>query len=38
MVKSDIEIARKANMKPIIEVAKKAGIPQDAVLQFGTQG
>ena len=35
MVKSDIEIARKANMKPIIEVAKKAGIPQDAVLQFG---
>ena len=35
MVKSDIEIARKANMKPIIEVAKKAGIPEDAVLQFG---
>ena len=35
MVKSDIEIAREANMKPIIEVAKQAGIPEDAVLQFG---
>ena len=35
MVKSDIEIAREANMKPITEVAAKAGVPEDAVLQFG---
>ncbi len=35
MVKSDIEIAREANMKPIIEVATNAGIPSEAVLQFG---
>ena len=35
MAKSDIEIAREATMKPITEVATKAGIPMDAVLQFG---
>ncbi len=35
MVKSDIAIAREANMKPITEVASKAGIPNDAVLQYG---
>jgi len=34
-VKSDIEIARDARMQPIIEVAKKIGIPEDAVLNYG---
>ena len=35
MAKSDIEIAREATMKPITDVAVKAGIPAEAVLQFG---
>ncbi len=35
MVKSDIEIAREATMRPIAEVAQKAGIPADALLQYG---
>jgi formate--tetrahydrofolate ligase len=34
-VKSDIEIAREASMKPITEVAAKVGIPSDALLQYG---
>ena len=34
-VKSDIEIAREATMKPIAEVAAKVGIPSDALLQYG---
>jgi formate--tetrahydrofolate ligase len=34
-VKTDIEIAREASMKPITEVASKVGIPADALLQYG---
>ncbi|OYW55879.1 MAG: formate--tetrahydrofolate ligase [Hyphomicrobium sp. 32-62-53] len=34
-VKTDIEIAREATMKPIAEVAAKVGIPSDALLQYG---
>ncbi len=34
-VKTDIEIAREANQKPISEVASKVGIPADALLQYG---
>jgi formate--tetrahydrofolate ligase len=34
-VKTDIEIAREATMKPISEVAHKVGIPADALLQYG---
>ena len=34
-VKTDIEIAREASMKPITEVAAKVGIPSDALLQYG---
>ncbi|MGL4810781.1 MAG: formate--tetrahydrofolate ligase [Beijerinckiaceae bacterium] len=34
-VKSDIEIAREAKMKPIAEVGKKIGIPADALLNYG---
>ena len=34
-VKSDIEIAREATMRPIAEVAHKVGIPSDALLQYG---
>ncbi len=34
-VKSDIEIAREATMRPIAEVAAKVGIPSDALLQYG---
>jgi formate--tetrahydrofolate ligase len=34
-VKTDIEIAREASMKPITEVAHKVGIPADALLQYG---
>ncbi len=34
-VKTDIEIAREASMKPISEVAAKVGIPSDALLQYG---
>ena len=34
-VRSDIEIARDATMKPISEVAAKVGVPADALLQYG---
>ena len=34
-VKSDIEIAREAKMLPITDVAKKIGVPADALLQYG---
>jgi len=34
-MKTDIEIARAASMKPIMDVAGKLGIPADAVLQYG---
>ncbi len=34
-VKTDIEIAREATMKPITEVGQKVGIPADALLQYG---
>ena len=34
-VKSDIEIAREAKMKPIAEVGKKIGIPDSALLNYG---
>lgn len=34
-VKSDIEIAREATMKPITEIGTKIGIPTDALLQYG---
>jgi formate--tetrahydrofolate ligase len=34
-VKSDIEIARAANMKPIAEVGQKIGIPADALFNYG---
>jgi formate--tetrahydrofolate ligase len=34
-VRSDIEIAREAKMRPIGEVAKKLGIPADALIQYG---
>ena len=32
---SDIEIAQNAEMKPIIEIAKTAGIPEDYLEQYG---
>ncbi len=35
MPKSDIEIARVANMKPIAEIGARVGIPEDALLQYG---
>ncbi len=35
-VKSDIEIARAATMKPIAEVAAKVGIPAGALVPYGT--
>ncbi len=35
-VKSDIEIAREAKMKPIAEVAAKIGVPADALVPYGT--
>ena len=34
-VKSDIEIAREAKMKPIVEVGKRIGIPDSALLNYG---
>ena len=34
-MKSDIEIARQANMQPIVEVADRLGIPEAAALQYG---
>ena len=35
-VKSDIEIARAATMRPIAEVAAKVSIPADALVPYGT--
>ena len=35
-IKSDIEIARAATMKPIAEVAAKVGIPAEALVPYGT--
>jgi formate--tetrahydrofolate ligase len=32
---SDIEIAQKAKMNPIVEVARKLGIPEEAMEAFG---
>ena len=34
-IKSDIEIARAAEMKPIVEVAAKLGLPARSVVNFG---
>jgi formate--tetrahydrofolate ligase len=34
-VRSDIEIARDATMKPIAEVGARLGIPADALMQYG---
>ncbi len=34
-VKSDIEIAREAKMRPIAEIGAKIGVPADALLQYG---
>ena len=34
-VKSDIEIAREAKMKPIADIGAKIGVPADALLQYG---
>src|SRR5438270_7653796 len=34
-VKSDIEIAREAKMKPIAEIGKRIGIPDSALLNYG---
>lgn len=32
---SDLEIANRAELRPIIEIAEKAGIPEEAVEQYG---
>ena len=34
-VKSDIEIAREAKLKPIADVAAKVGVPADALIPYG---
>ena len=34
-VKSDIEVAREAKTKPIVDVAAKVGIPGDALIPYG---
>ena len=34
-VKSDIEIARAAKMKPIIEIGEKLGLPPDSLVPYG---
>lgn len=34
-VKSDIEVAREAKMKPIAEVAAKVGVPAEALIPYG---
>jgi len=34
-VKSDIEIAREAKMRPIVEVGEKVGVPANALLNYG---
>ena len=33
---SDVEIAQSHNLRPIAEIAAKAGIPSDAVIPYGT--
>ncbi len=35
-VKSDIEIAREAKMRPIAEIAARLGVPADALIPYGT--
>jgi formate--tetrahydrofolate ligase len=35
VVKSDIEVAREAKMRPIAEVGAKIGVPADALLNYG---
>lgn len=32
---TDLEIANRAKLRPIVEIAKKAGIPEEAVEQYG---
>ena len=32
---SDIEIAQKAKLRPILEIAEKAGIPEEYVIPYG---
>ncbi len=34
-VRSNIEIARDAKMKPIVEIGKKLGIPESAIISYG---
>jgi formate--tetrahydrofolate ligase len=34
-VKSDIEIAREAKMKPIMEIGKALGIPEKDLIPYG---
>jgi formate--tetrahydrofolate ligase len=34
-VRSNIEIAREAKMKPIVEIGKKLGIPETAIVNYG---
>ncbi len=34
-VRSNIEIAREAKMKPIVEIGRKLGIPDSAIINFG---
>ena len=35
MVKSDIEVAREAKMRPIADVGEKLGVPSSALLNYG---
>ena len=35
MPKSDIEIAREATMRPIVEVGEKLGLPAESLIQYG---
>jgi len=35
LMKKDIEIAQKANIRPIAEIAAKLGIPQDDLEMYG---
>lgn len=35
MVKSDIEIAREAKMKPVMQIGKALGIPEDDLIPYG---
>jgi formate--tetrahydrofolate ligase len=36
MPKSDIEIARDAQMRPIVEIGEKLGIPEASLIQYGS--